>query len=146
MLSRLVALFSLVLLVGCVEELAPSTEPLTSEDETPVFAVDLMVTQDYEGTPRQLSVALYRSLPAMGPPDHTLFIEEAPELIAGQAVEIDLYDGIPDDGDYQVYAVVYDVEGGTWVPSEGIDLVGETEHLTFDGAAVEVGALEMNYR
>ena len=134
------------LLVGCTSAPSPATEPLTSEDEPPVFSVDLVITEDYAGNPRELSVALYSSLPPMGPPNHTLFTAEAPELVAGEAFEIDLYDGMPQDGDYHVYAVVYDVEGGAWVPVEGIDLVGETEPMAFDGSAVSVGVLQMNYR
>ncbi|HCP46688.1 MAG TPA: hypothetical protein DIU15_11630 [Deltaproteobacteria bacterium] len=147
MIPRSIALFCLpllALLVGC--DASPSTEPLDEDDGPPVFSVDLLITDEYDGNPRELSVSLFSSLPPMGPPNYSLFAMEAPELVAGEAFEIELYDGLPEDGSYHVYAVVYDVAGGTWVPTEGVDLVGETDPLLFDGSTVEVGPVDMNYR
>ena len=78
----------------------------------------------------------------MGPPSVMLTPIDKPEVIASG-----IYDAMFDvdaDGDYFAYIVLYDEEGGQWMPEPGTDYLVETdEAVTFDGSPVNLGKLDL---
>jgi len=108
------------------------------------ICVDLEVPETYAGTPRELFFTLYTSLPPMGPPDYILDGFTAPALGAGETVSFDLVEGVPLSGAYRLSVVLFDVNGGTMLPAEGIDYVAESaEALVFTGDAIDAGTLTL---
>ena len=113
--------------------------------EASVFCVSLVVPEDYEGSPRNLFVGLYESLPPAGPPNVFLFDEDAPDFTPGEAIELALSDDVPDSGEYFLFSVLYDQDGGEWMPEPGIDYVATSEEpYVFDGEGMDVGEVSFS--
>jgi len=109
-----------------------------------VFCISLLVPADYAGTPRNLFVGLYDSLPPVGPPTIFLFDEDAPAFTPGEAINLSLRDDVPDSGEYFLFSVLYDQTGGEWMPEPGIDYVATSDApYAFDGQGMDVG--EVNF-
>jgi len=116
-------------------------DPLCEED----FAVcgDLLVPSPLEGEPRLLAVALYRSVPPAGPPDHTMDEVEAPDVPAGGRYKVRLHPML-ETGEFFVWANLYMEGGGRYIPINGVDFVSSTdEALIFDGGAVHFGDMRL---
>jgi len=108
--------------------------------EASVLCVALVVPEDYAGSPRNLFVGLYDSLPPAGPPTIFLMDEDAPEFVPGEAIYLSLHDDVPDTGEYFVYSVLYDQNGGEWMPEPGIDYVATSDvSYLFEGEGMDVG-------
>ena len=108
--------------------------------EASVLCVDLFVPEDYAGSPRNLFVGLYDSLPPLGPPTIFLMDEDAPDFVPGESIELALRDDVPDTGEYFIFSVLYDENGGEWMPEPGIDYVATSEEAyAFDGQGLDVG-------
>lgn len=118
------------------------SDPCTEDG---VLCAQLSFPSAWAGTPRELSVTLYASLPAVAPPDFILIQDTNPVVVANGTYDVVVESGLPDSGSYHLYAVVYDVNGGTWIPSPGTDLVAETPLITFNGSAVDAGTVQMDY-
>ena len=86
------------------------------------------------GRHEKLVVALYKSLPPLGPPDvFPPLMIESPEIPFGGTLDV-LLDA-PVTGEYYVYAVLY-MEGGgaaSWQPVPGVDFVSTSSALELDG-------------
>lgn len=122
------------------------TAPVVDEPEdydcsdASVFCVSLVVPEDYSGSPRNLFVGLYDALPPAGPPTIFLMDEDAPEIIPGDAISLALRDDVPETGEYFLFSVLYDQNGGEWMPLPGIDYVATSEEAyVFDGQGLDIG-------
>jgi hypothetical protein len=114
-------------------EAAEETEQTCESDNT--VCASLSFPEDLVGQPEKLVVALYKSLPPLGPPDvFPPYMVDNPEIPAGGTMEVKL--DAPVTGDYLVYAVLY-MEGGgaaSWQPLAGVDYVAQSAALTLDGS------------
>ena len=97
---------------------------------------------DLVGTPRQLVVAAFDSLPVAGPPAALLYQANNPTIAAGQTVTV-MGDAAGLSGDKYVLAVLYMQGGGSLSPKPGVDYVSAGTKTTFTGKAVTVGPLEL---
>jgi len=121
------------------EQIAGEEETL---EEDPCLAdntlcVTLQIPETVQETPELLIVGLYKSLPPMGPPDvFPPFSLEAPELVAGEDLELVL--DVNATGDHQIYAVLYMPGGGaaSWQPMSGVDHVGTSAAIPLDGSGL----------
>ncbi len=98
------------------------------------LCLTLKVPESLSETPEKLVVALYRSLPPLGPPDvFPPFSIDTPDLTPGGTFDVLMDAGAT--GTYQVYAVFYMPGGGlaSWQAAAGVDYIGTTEPITLDG-------------
>ena len=110
--------------------------------EAGALCVSLRIPEDHVGTPRSLFVGLVDSLPPAGPPNIYLMDEENPVFEAGDALFYLLTDDVPDSGEYYIYSVLYDIDGGEWVPKLGVDYVATSESsFVFDGQGLDAGEI-----
>ncbi len=129
------------------EETPLDTAPVEDEPEEEydcsdesVFCVSLVVPEDYAGTPRNLFVGLYDALPPLGPPTIFLMDEDAPAFAPGDAIPLALRDDVPQTGEYFLFSVLYDQNGGEWMPTPGIDYVATSEEAyLFNGEGLDIG-------
>ena len=106
------------------------------------MCVSLRIPEDHVGTPRSLFVGLVDSLPPAGPPNIYLMDEENPVFEAGDALFYLLTYDVPDSGEYYIYSVLYDIDGGEWVPKLGVDYVATSESsFVFDGQGLDAGEI-----
>ncbi|MBN96056.1 MAG: hypothetical protein CL928_18605 [Deltaproteobacteria bacterium] len=125
----------------------PSEDEVVTDpcEEDGVLCAQLVFPSQYSGNPRELAVSLYGNLPAFGPPNFVLIQDTSPSVVASGTYDIVVDSGLPSNGSYHLYAVVYDVSGGQWIPTPGVDLVAETPAITFDGSAIDAGVVTMEY-
>ena len=145
-------MLSLILLFACTEkgeDTAELTEEITEETESSfdcsqdyAMCSTISVPNDFQGTPRNLTLALYAELPPVGPPDVVLAQVESPEIGIDTDYNVELHP-ITASGDYHLYISLYMEGGGEWLPEAGIDYALTTEPITFDGASVDLGELEL---
>ena len=131
---------------GAAEDTAAIDQPMEdlSCTDASVLCVSLLVPDSYEGSPRNLFVGLYESLPPAGPPTIFLMDEDAPEIIPGKAISLALQEDVPDSGEYYIYSVLYDQTGGEWMPVPGIDYVATSdEPYAFEGQGLDVGEVAL---
>ena len=79
-------------------------------------------------------VALYKSLPPLGPPDvFPPLSVDTPDLTPGGTLEVQV--DAQTTGSYHVYAVLYMPGGGlaSWQAKAGVDYVGTSEAISLDG-------------
>ena len=125
---------------GNLEDSSAYRESICSEAST--LCVSLRIPEDHVGTPRSLFVGLVDSLPPAGPPNIYLMDEENPEFEPGEVLFFSLNDDVPDTGEYYIYSVLYDINGGEWVPMLGVDYVATSESsYLFDGQGLDVGEI-----
>jgi hypothetical protein len=109
-------------------------DPLCEED----FSVcgDILVPSPLDGEPRMIAVALYRNIPPAGPPFYTVLEEEQPVLAAGGRYKVRVRP-VLETGDFYIWSNLYMEGGGRFIPSNGIDFVGNLdEPIPFDGSPV----------
>jgi len=125
---------------GNLDDSSAYRESLCSEVST--LCLSLRIPEDHVGTPRSLFVGLVDSLPPLGPPNIYLMDEDSPKFEAGEALFFSLTDDVPDTGEYYIYSVLYDINGGEWVPKLGVDYVATSESsYRFDGQGLDVGEI-----
>ena len=125
---------------GNLEDSSAYRESICSEAST--LCLSLRIPEDYAGTPRSLFVGLVDSLPPAGPPNIYLLDEENPEFEAGDALFFSMTDDVPNNGEYYIYSVLYDINGGEWVPMIGVDYVATSKsNYPFDGQGLDVGEI-----
>ena len=125
---------------GSLEDSSQYRESICSEAST--LCLSLRIPEDYAGTSRSLFVGLVDSLPPAGPPNIYLMDEENPEFEAGESLFFSLTDDVPDSGEYYIYSVLYDINGGEWVPKVGVDHVATSDSsYLFDGQGLDVGEI-----
>lgn len=94
------------------------------------------VPADFAGTPRQIIIGLYESLPPQGPPLVVVAIIETPAIGVDQPFEVTATDiDMEQPEDYFLYAVLYVEGGGQFVPEPGIDYTAQTTSKQRMGAA-----------
>ena len=126
---------------GNVEETGLSRDTICSETST--LCLSLGIPEDHTGTPRNLFVGLVDSLPPAGPPNIYLFEEDDPDINAGESMFLALNEDVPDTGEYYVYSVLYDINGGEWVPKLGVDYVATSESsYSFNGQGIDIGSIQ----
>lgn len=110
--------------------------------QSPIFKLNLTAPTDLMGTPRQLVVALFDSLPPAGPPSGGILVQkDKPSVTPGQTLM--LSDDVSTvKGDYFVLAILYMQGGGTFSPKKGVDYTAQTaSKVTFTGKAIDLGNL-----
>ena len=131
------------LFIGCGAETITEEEARAAanctEDNT--LCVNLKVPADYAGVPSRLATAFYDSTETNRPPDATMPEIDGPTIIAGEEYDVS-HTQMEVDGEYFLMFVLYDEEGGNWVPEAGIDYTAMTdEPVVFDGNPVNLGEL-----
>ena len=119
-----------------------SVEPAFDCTQDYAFCAELSVPSDFQGTPKNLTLALYSSLPPMGPPDVILAQVSSPEIGIGNNYAVELHP-ITASGDYHLYVSLYMEGGGEWMPASGIDYSLSTDAISFTGSAVDMGELKL---
>lgn len=110
----------------------PDTQNCGSEN---TLCARVLIPEDLTETPEKLLVALYRTLPPLGPPDvFPPYSVDEPSLTPRTTVDVQLDAAVT--GTYQVYAVLYMPGGGlsSWQPVPGIDYVAASEPIELDGS------------
>jgi hypothetical protein len=101
----------------------------------------LLIPPDYIGTLAKLDLAYNRTAAFLGPPTGTLYEGTPGGIAAGQPLTV-VGDATGVSGSYFVVAILYMKGGGVFVPSPGVDYVGETASpVAFDGNAISLGTL-----
>ena len=117
----------------------------TVESEVKTCASDdtvcatLEIPETLTETPEKLVVALYKSLPPLGPPDvFPPYSVDIPELTPGGTYEV-LMDAEA-SGTYYVYAVLYMPGGGlaSWQAKPGVDYVATSDAISLDGRGLSL--------
>jgi hypothetical protein len=109
-----------------------------------LYTLNLTAPGDLTGTPRQLVVALFDSLPPAGPPSGGVLAQQNnPTVTKGQTIS--LSDDISTiKGDYFLLAVLYMVGGGTFSPKKGVDYTASSpSKISFTGKAIDLGTLPL---
>ena len=105
--------------------------------------LSVVVPADYAGTPVNLLVALYDTLPPMGPPSAVLAQVPMPDIAVGMPLDVQVFD-VANQGDYFVYVALFMEGGGMFQPVVDIDYVGSTAAaVTVGGAGVDVGPIDL---
>lgn len=105
-------------------------------------SVRIVVPASFTGTPRQLLVAAFDSLPVTGPPAGILY-EDDPALTAGASLRLPI-DATGLSGTKQVLAVLYMQGGGQFSPTAGIDYESQAVTVTFPGTPpLDLGTLTL---
>ena len=124
-------------------EASDLTQQECGDDNT--VCTELLFPEGVQEQPEKLVVALYKSLPPLGPPDvFPPTMVDTPDIPFGDSMEV-LIDA-PVTGEYFVYAVLYMPGGGatSWQPVPGVDFVATSGPLTLDGRGIYLdSALEM---
>lgn len=121
-----------------------SSEPVEEEGEQTcesdnTLCTTVQIPESLTETPEKLVLALYKSLPPLGPPDvFPPFSIDAPELTPGEPLEI-MMDANA-SGTYQVYVVAYMPGGGlaSWQALAGVDYVGRSEAIELSGKGLTI--------
>ena len=107
------------------------------------MCASLLVPSDFVGTPKNLTLALYSSLPPMGPPNVILAQVTDPNIGIDQPYAVELHP-VTATGSYHLFVSLYMEGGGEWMPASGIDYMLETEALSFEGTAVNLGEMTLS--
>ena len=103
----------------------------------------LNIPASFDGTPRELLIALFSSLPPQGPPNLILARIASPSLGANERYPIRVHPFL-ETGEYFVYVSLYMDGGGEFQPVPGVDYIGQTPtKINFDGVALDFGEIEM---
>jgi len=94
----------------------------------------------FSGTPRQLVVAAFDSLPVAGPPAAVLYQGNNPAIVAGQTLSV-TGDAGTLSGNKYVIAVLYMQGGGQLAPMAGVDYVSGGTQTSFDSHTAAIGPL-----
>jgi len=122
---------------------SPDAAPLAACERDGDVCARIRVPAGFTGTPRQLLVGLYDSLPPLGPPASLLAQVDDPEIGPDEPFVLEV-DSFPDTGQLYVYVALYMEGGGTFVPVAGVDYVGQSDApFAFDGSAVDLGDLTL---
>ena len=127
-------------------EVEPGSGPVSDGPEIPEVTVcgedyslcgHVMVPGNLGGSPRSLVVALYTSLPPMGPPSAVLTQIEAPSLNAGEQYPVRIYPML-EKGEYFIWVNLYMEGGGEWMPINGVDYTGASAgSVVLDGESFQ---------
>lgn len=99
---------------------------------------DLLISDNFTGTPRSLAVALYTSIPPAGPPAGIVAEIDGPDIVAGYRYPIRELP-VLFTGEFYVWINLYMEGGGEWLPINDVDYTGSTpEPLIFDGTPIEL--------
>ena len=135
-------LLPLLIAVGCGPGSVPEYDAFSCVDSQ-TLCVTLEVPANYAGTPRELATALYETSDTNGPPNEALPAIEYPSILAGEPYELS-HDQVDLEGDYYLLFVLYDEEGGIWVPEPGVDFTAMTsEPVALDGTPIDLGAMRL---
>jgi len=105
--------------------------------------VTLKVPDNYDGTPRELATGFYDTSDTARPPNESLAAIEYPSIVAGEEYQLSHQD-IDFDGDFYLLFILFDEDGGIWIPQTGIDYTATTpQPIRIDGEPVELGSLDL---
>ena len=110
----------------------PVNDPVCSEDFA--FCGNVKIPTDYTGTPRMMAVALYETVPPLGPPNATLAEIEGPALTAGTCFPV-VIQPMLETGTYYLWVNLYMEGGGSFIPQNDTDYTGQSpEPLVLDSS------------
>ena len=125
---------------GCGPGSVPEYDAFECVDAQ-TLCVTLEVPSDYDGTPRELATIFYETSDTNGPPNDVLPAIEYPSISAGQTYELS-HNQVEVVGEYYLMFVLYDEDGGTWVPEPGVDYTAKTNTtVLLDGGPLELGVM-----
>ena len=117
----------------------PAAEPAEESsvcEEDYSFCGSFMMPSDLTGTSRSMAIALYDSLVPAGPPSVTVTEIAVPEVVAGEAYDLE-FSPLIATGTYYIFVFLYMEGGGEWAPVSGIDYFGHSEEaIVFDGSPI----------
>ena len=132
----------LLMAVGCGPGSVPESDPFACVDKGSL-CVTLRVPDDYDGTPRELATGFYDTSDTARPPNESLAAIEYPSIEAGEDYQLS-HENIDFDGDFYLLFILFDEDGGIWIPQTGIDYTAATaQPIRIDGEPVELGALDL---
>jgi len=135
-------LFPFLTAVGCGPGSVPETDPFSCV-ESQTLCVTLEVPAEYSGTPRELATGFYDTSDTARPPDESLAGIEYPSIVAGETYELS-HNQVDFEGDFYLLFILFDEDGGTWVPEPDIDYTAVTpEPIHIDGNPIELGSLTL---
>ncbi len=115
----------------------PEIADLTVCGEVNSLCGHVVVPQNLQGAPRALVVALYPSLPPMGPPSAIVAEIDAPSLEAGEQYPVRIHP-LLETGEFFIQVSLYMEGGGQWTPINGVDYTGASSNsVVLDGQSFE---------
>ena len=103
----------------------------------------LSLPETFEAEPRELLIALFSSLPPVGPPDAVLMRINEPSLGQGELYPVRVQP-VLETGEYFIFVSLYVAGGGQYQPMSGIDYTGQSAtKVSFDGGSVTFDDIEM---
>ena len=136
--------FAILFCAAC----APAPEALPEEEafecvEANTLCSSLTIPNNYDGTPRELFIGFYASDNFNRPPDAQINPVASPTIVSGETYEFSR-ENLDIVGDYYLYFVLYDLDGGEFIPKSGIDYIATTtEVYTFDGNPITLPTLDL---
>ena len=128
--------------IGCGPGSVPEADPFACVDMGSL-CVTLNVPEDYSGTPRELATGFYDTSDTARPPNESLAAIEYPSIIAGEEYLLS-HENIDFDGDFYMLFILFDEDGGIWIPQTGIDYTATTpQPISLDGNPIELGTLNL---
>ncbi len=111
--------------------------------ESGTLCVTLEIPNNYNGTPRKLSTGFYDTSDTARIPNEQLPTIDYPTIVAGENYDLSFKD-VDFTGDYYLMFILFDEDGGTYIPKVGIDYPATTsEAISIDGGPIEIGSMKM---
>ena len=111
--------------------------------EAGTLCVTLEIPERYNGDPRKLSTGFYNTKDTARIPNETLPTIDYPTIVPGEGYDLSFRD-VDFTGDYYAMFILFDEDGGTFIPKANIDYTATTsEPLTLDGGPIEVGSMKL---
>lgn len=137
-----------LLLSACAPEGETMSEAAMASidcEESHTLCVELLVPDTYEGEPSRLVTAMYDSNDTERPPQGVMPEIESPSVVPGESYLLS-HAQIDAAGEYFLMFVLYDVNGGKWIPKAGVDYTATTpQSVIFDGAPIDLGELVLEF-
>ena len=127
---------------------APAPEAIPEEEafecvDSNTLCSSLNIPSSYAGEARELFIGFYDSDNFNRPPDTQINPVDSPTVVPGETYEFSR-EGLEVKGEYYIYFVLYDIDGGEFIPKSDIDYIATTsEPYTFDGSPITLPALDL---
>jgi len=135
-----------LIVIGCAPETMSESDMANADcDGEHTLCVDLMVPDSYTGEAGRLVTAMYDSSDTNRPPQGIMPEILEPSIVPGEMYRLTHTD-VDSSGEYYLMFVLYDVDGGQWIPEAGIDYIAVTpQSVVFDGAPVHLGEMMFDF-
>jgi len=110
------------------------------------LCVTLEIPKNYSGTPRKLSTGFYDTSDTARIPNEQLPTIDYPTIVAGEDYALSFKD-MDFTGDYFLMFILFDEDGGTYIPKVDIDYTATTsDAISIDGGPIEIGSMKMKLK